>query len=139
MKKLAASLTLGALLFAACGGGSTPDSMSTEDGDHGAGAAACSSSGTSLSVTTKDTKFDKECLAVDAGQAFTIELINQDDFPHNVSIYKDPENKDRIYEGKPLAEGMKTVTYEVPAISEKGTYHFMCDIHPEMEGTFVVS
>lgn len=138
MKKLAASLTLGALLFAACGGGSTPDSMSTEGGDHG-GAAACSPSGTSLSVTTKETKFDKECLAVEAGQAFTIELINQDDFPHNVSIYKDPDNKERIFEGKTLAEGMKTVTYNVPAIAEKGTYHFMCDIHPEMEGTFVVS
>lgn len=137
MKKLAASLALGALLLAACGGGTKPEGKATSDGDDHA--AACSPSGTAIAVTAKETKFDKDCLAVEAGQAFTIELINQDDFPHNVSIYKDADNKERIFEGKPLAEGMKTVTYNVPAISDKGTFHFMCDIHPEMDGTFVVS
>lgn len=137
MKKLAATLTAGAFLLAACGGGNTADPASKSEGDDHK-KVACTSSGTALKVAAKDTKFDQACLAVKAGEAFTIELNNQDDFPHNVSIYRNEDHKDTLYEGKPFAEGMKSVTYSAPAISERGTFHFMCDIHPEMEGSFVV-
>ena len=136
MKKLAATLTAGAFVLSACGGGKTADPASKSSDDHMK--VACTSSGTALKVAAKDMKFDQACLAVKAGEAFTIDLDNQDDFPHNVSIYRTKDDKERLYEGKPFAEGMKTVTYSAPAIAEKGTFHFMCDIHPEMEGTFVV-
>ena len=55
-----------------------------------AAGGTCSPSGTKLSITSFDSKFDKKCLAAPANQAFTIDFTNLDrGIPHNVAIYQD--------------------------------------------------
>src|SRR4051812_49871545 len=49
-------------------------------------ATTCSPSGTSLALTAEGHKFDKDCLAVPAGESFTIRFDNRDTDRHNVAI-----------------------------------------------------
>lgn len=103
------------------------------------GGAACKPSGTELHVTASNLLFDTKCLAVPAGQAFTIVFENKDGgVLHNVSIYTDSSVSTQLFKGK-LTTGPDTVTYKVPAL-DAGTYYFQCDVHPAtMNGTFVVA
>lgn len=113
------AIVAGAL--AACGG----------DG----GDATCSPSGTQLSVTARDLSFNAECLAAPAGQPFTIELANEDEgLHHNVSIL---DGGEALFEGETF-EGVGRMTYDVEAL-EAGTYEFRCDVHPNMNGAFIVA
>jgi plastocyanin len=107
-------------VLAACGG----------DGD-----ATCSPSGTELRVTARDLAFDTDCLAAPAEQPFSIELANEDEaVQHNVSIRGGDEV---LFEGE-LFAGVERMTYDVEAL-EAGTYEFRCDVHPDMNGTFIVA
>jgi plastocyanin len=125
-----AVLTLGALAalsLAACGGGGGDEPTAT-----------CSPSGTSLSITAANTQFDTDCLAVPADKPFSVTLDNQDPgTPHNLSIYSDPGMTQSLFKGSIFA-GVKTETYQVHPLGA-GTYHFHCDVHPSMEGSFVVA
>jgi plastocyanin len=104
----------------------------------GGGAANCSPSDTTLSVTAKDIEFDKSCLAAPAGQAFTLEVENKDSVAHNVAILQSHESTDSLFTGDLVTGPDKSVTYDVPALPA-GTYHFHCIVHPDqMKGTFVV-
>lgn len=98
----------------------------------------CAPSGPALSVAAKGKKFDKDCLAAPAEQAFTIEFDNQDTgVPHNVAIYDAPGSDKALFKGQ-IIVGPNTVTYSVPA-QPAGTYEFRCDPHDDsMIGTFVV-
>lgn len=86
--------------------------------------------------------FDKDCLAMDAGTAFTVEFVN-DDPPqvHNWTLYTDSSAGERLGGSQGVQEPVpagETVTYEVPAL-DAGSYFFRCDFHPTtMVGTFVV-
>lgn len=108
----------------------------------------CEPEGTALAITTlkaqagKLPAYDKGCLAVHAGEDFTIELSNDDFLEHNVSIYlKDGANySDGLFHGELFRGPGETKTYEVPAIAEPGTYAFRCDEHlSNMKGIFVVA
>ena len=80
--------------------------------------------------------FDTDCLAAPAGEAFTIEFDNQDQgVPHNVAIY-DQEGGTELYKGE-IITGVDTASYSADAL-DAGTYYFQCDVHPNMNGTFVV-
>ena len=100
--------------------------------------AACSPSGTALSIAAKDRKFDKDCLAAPAGQPFTIEFDNQDSsVAHNVAIFDRTKGKKPLYKGE-LVIGPKKVSYSVPA-QASGTYEFECEAHDfAMMGRFIV-
>ena len=100
--------------------------------------ATCAADGTALAIVADDNKFDKDCMAVPAEQAFTIELDNQDlGIPHNVSIYDTANGDKTLYKGE-IIYGPRKITYTVPA-QPKGTYEFICDPHAEfMRGTFIV-
>lgn len=114
-------LAVAAGALAACGG----------DG----GDATCSPSGTQLSVTARDLAFDAECLAAPAGQPFTIELANEDEgVQHNVSIR---DGDEVLFEGE-IFGGIERMTYDVDAL-EAGSYEFRCDVHPDMNGAFIVA
>jgi plastocyanin len=124
-------LLLGAisLVTAACGG----DSETTADGEDG---AACEPSGTTVEVTAKGIDFDTDCLAAPADQPFEIVFHNDDGgIPHNVAIY--PGDGDPVFQGE-VFTGAETMTYDVPAL-DPGTYKFQCDVHPQMNGEFVVA
>lgn len=119
-------------LFGACGGGEsaddTPEAKSTEE-------PACSPSGSEVKLVAKNTAFDKNCLAVTAGQGFKVQVENADSVPHNLSIYEKEGGK-QLFNGDPLVNAGQTHTYETGAL-DAGTYYFRCDVHPEMDGQFV--
>jgi plastocyanin len=102
-------------------------------------ASTCSPSGTSLTISAKNIKFSKSCLAAPAGKAFTITFDNMDSgVPHNIDIFTNKSATKSLFKGATIT-GSKTTTYKVPAL-KAGTYYFRCDIHPtQMFGTFVVS
>lgn len=98
----------------------------------------CAPEGTALTISAKDTKFNKDCLMAPTGQAFTIAFENKESVPHNVAIYDERDGKKTIFKGEVFI-GPKTVTYAVPAIPEEGYYRFTCDPHNDtMNGVFVV-
>lgn len=97
----------------------------------------CSPNGTALSITAFDGKFDKDCLAAPADQAFTIDFNNLDrGIPHNVAIYEDQTAQKTLFKGE-LIDGPSKTTYSVQALPG-GRFFFMCDPHPDMNGTFIV-
>ena len=102
-------------------------------------AATCSPEGTALAIVAADNKFDKDCMAAPADQAFTIELDNQDNgIPHNVSLYDTADGgKKELFKGEIISGPSKT-TYQVPA-QAAGKYEFICDPHEGfMRGAFIV-
>ena len=106
-------------------------------GSEQAKAATCAPNGTTLSITAFDGKFNKDCLAAPANQAFTIDFDNLDrGIPHNVAIYENESAEKMFFKGD-LVEGPGKTTYSVPALPP-GKWFFRCDPHPDMKGTFIV-
>lgn len=100
--------------------------------------STCTANGTALQIAAFDNTYDKDCLAVPADQAFTIEFTNEDrGIPHNVSLYDTSTGTERtLFKGDTINGG--TITYTVPA-QPAGQYVFRCDPHPEfMVGNFLV-
>ena len=101
-------------------------------------AADCAPSGTSLALTAENHAFDKDCLAVRAGEAFTIRFDNRDSDRHNVAILPSHTSTETLFQGD-IMPGPKNTVYAVPNL-KAGTYHFHCEIHPNlMNGTFIVA
>lgn len=106
------------------------------------GPPPCLPDGTSLQIAAPPgavaSGFDQDCLASPMGEAFTVELTNDDSAPHNLSIYRDSSAAEAFFQGDILNPG-ESLTYEVDAIGEEGQFFFRCDLHPTtMTGTFVV-
>lgn len=147
MRRLVALAALLAMVLVGCGGGDdNTDPLAGGDAgtgmehNHGdeAAPATCSPSGTSLTISAKDTAFDKACMAVPAGQAFTIKFDNNDALPHNVTIQESHTATTSFFTGEQITGPNKSITYQVPAL-KAGTFHFHCIVHPDqMNGTFVV-
>jgi len=129
---------LGAVAVAAVLAAGGPAARPARADDNMNPGASCSPSGTSLALTAQDHKFDKDCLAVPAGQAFTIRFDNKDNDRHSVAILPSHMSTETFFQGD-IVPGPKSVTYSVPAL-KAGTFHFHCQIHPNlMNGTFVVA
>lgn len=85
--------------------------------------------------------FDKECMAAQAGEAFTVTFTNDDEgIPHNWTLYTD-ESANEVLGGAGSATeaitGVDETTYEVDA-QDAGEFFYRCDLHPTtMTGTFV--
>ncbi len=165
MRKLSVVLVAGALLFAACGdsdddpvaSGDAGRTQTTDTGatdntgmpgmdpnmpgmDHsGHQTSSCSPSGTSLSITASERKFDKDCLAAPTGQAFTLAFDNKDaGTNHNIVILKSHTDTGQPLFRAPLIQGAKVETLNVPGLAA-GDYAFHCEVHPSaMSGSFVV-
>lgn len=126
-----ATLALAALmvvLLAACSDGSGAD------GDAGGGTATVS--GGNVDIFADDLAFDVDTIEAPAGEAFTITLNNLELMAHNVSVYTE-QGGDAIVVGDFANNEGDTVETEVPAL-EPGEYYFLCDVHPDMDGTLVV-
>jgi plastocyanin len=127
LRRGAAILTLSlALVLAACGSSGTSN--------EGGGTVAVVNG--AVTVTAAELEFDASTIEATAGEAFTITFDNADSVPHNISVYTE-EGGEVIIEGE-IIDGGETVAVEVPAL-EAGTYYFMCDLHPDMNGAVVVS
>ena len=100
------------------------------------GAPAVTPSGPAVTVTAKDISFDTDTLRAPADQPFFIVFDNRDAQPHNVAIYTDSSASSLLFVG-PVFTGPDTVTYPAPALPA-GSYYFRCDVHPQMDGTFIV-
>ncbi|MFN2505871.1 MAG: cupredoxin domain-containing protein [Acidimicrobiales bacterium] len=162
MRKLTLVLMTGLVLMA-CGGdsedeaanddipapaASTPTSQGAapmdavaggnEHADHGGQpTSSCSPAGTALILTASGTKFDKNCLAAPAGQAFTINYDNRDDDTHNIAILESHMATEVLYRAE-IFQGPKVERLSVGAL-KAGNYAFHCEVHPDkMSGTFIV-
>ena len=90
-----------------------------------------------LTVTAEGLAFDTDCLALPAGEAVTIRLVNAEDAePHNVAIYADSSRSTQLFGGD-IVDGGESIDYQIEAL-EAGTYYFDCTIHPAMNGSVVV-
>jgi plastocyanin len=110
------------------GGGGAPG-----EGEPGGGGPG----GGPIDLTASNLAFDTDTITVPAGGEVTIRFRNQENVPHNVSVYADQAATDPIFQGE-LVQAPGTVEYRFPA-PDPGEYLFRCDVHPQqMTGTFVV-
>lgn len=115
------------LLLVACGGAASPT-----------GSVECRESVNGvLTVTADSLAFDTGCLALPAGEAVTIRLVNAEGAePHDVAIYTDSSRSTQLFSGD-IVDGGESIDYQIDAL-EAGTYYFDCTIHPAMNGSVVV-
>jgi plastocyanin len=149
MKKFVALAAVSVLLFVGCGSesddsdplaGGAPAAQDPHAGhntDHAGNAtSSCSPSGTTLTLTASGTKFNTDCLAAPASQAFKINFDNKDTLTHNIQILESHSASEALFDAGLIPAGTKTL--DVPAL-KPGTFAFHCKIHPgAMSGTFIV-
>lgn len=133
--------SVGLLIATGCAKQATESSKPANTSEHGnahePAKVKCAPGGSKLKLSAVDVEFSTDCLAVAANAPFAIEFENDDTgVEHNVAIFKDPKDPNKLFTGE-LITGPSKVTYQVGAI-DKGSYHFHCDVHPEMKGTLVV-
>jgi plastocyanin len=119
MRRLAISLTLLAVLFAACGG-------DDDGGGGGASSEACPSG--SVEIKMVDIKFDPEDATAQAGQEIC--WVNEDSIDHNAVA-----ESGATFESELFGKG-QTFT---ATVDEPGTVEYVCTIHPGMTGTIEVT
>ena len=136
-----------ALIGAACSSGSSDDAGASIAAGSSIAASAAASGGAggegtltveggAVTITAQNIEFDATTIEATAGEAFTVTLQNDDSAPHNFSVYTE-EGGEAIVEGE-IVDGGASVDVEVPEL-EAGEYFFVCDLHPNMNGTLVVS
>jgi plastocyanin len=88
-------------------------------------------------VVAQDIAFDTSTIELPPAPT-TITFENRDaGVQHNIAIYSDSSLADELFNGE-LVTGPTTVQYEVPALPP-GDLYFQCVVHPNMNGTVVVS
>jgi plastocyanin len=128
------SLSLGlAVALAACGGGD--DSPAASSGDNTGGGTVAVVDG-NVDLSANELQFDASVIEAPAGEEFTITFTNMESQPHNVAVDTE-EGGDEIVTGEVITGPDATTTITVPAL-EPGEYYFLCDVHPDMNGTIVV-
>ncbi|KAF5073495.1 Glucose / Sorbosone dehydrogenase [anaerobic digester metagenome] len=91
-----------------------------------------------VGVVAEAFAFNTSTITVPAGANVTMVFDNQDTgIPHNVAVYTDSSVAEEIFVGE-IIDGPGQVTYTFTAPEESGTYYFRCDVHPPMDGEFVV-
>lgn len=120
-RSLIGAVAFVALLGAACGGDDGGDAGGSAAGGDGGG-------GGSITLTAKDFAWDPGTLTAAAGSS--IELVNDDDAKHNLTIEDAGVDED--------VDGGASVTVDLGDV-EAGSYEFVCEYHPDtMTGTLEV-
>lgn len=94
-----------------------------------------------VAITAQNTLFTTNQLTFKAGSPVVITLDNKDSLPHDLSIYRTPEDA-----GNQQNALLKGATFTGPGSKQyrsgpipQGTYVFQCDVHPTtMKGTVTV-
>jgi plastocyanin len=89
-------------------------------------------------IKARNFAFDLSRITVPAGSQITVEFENEDGAPHNVAFYTTPSLTATIYKGA-IIDGPGKITYVFTAPAVPGTYFFRCDLHPSMQGQFIVT
>ncbi|WP_292367052.1 PQQ-binding-like beta-propeller repeat protein [Methanoculleus sp. UBA208] len=93
---------------------------------------------TTVNISADNLAFDTDTITVPAGAEVTMVFDNQDGgIPHNVAVYNSPARAEEIFVGE-IITGPAEITYTFTAPEEPGTYYFQCDVHPSMNGDFIV-
>lgn len=117
-RKSVVAVAFVALFGAACGGDDGGDETS-DAGGNGGGA---------VTLTAADFAWDPSSLTVEAGGS--IELVNEDDAKHNLTIEGAGVDED--------VDGGQTATVDLGDL-EAGSYDFVCEYHADsMTGTLEV-
>ncbi len=114
-------LVLTTLVLGACGGAATPAPSWPAD---------------AIVVTAKDRQFDMKELQINGAADTTLVLINKDSDAHNIAI-----RTRSGFEGEILFrfDPVSATTIVLPVGKlPKGSYFFLCDVHPTMSGTVFV-
>jgi plastocyanin len=94
----------------------------------------------SVELVADDLAFDKDSLTLPADQPNTIEMVNEENLPHNVAIKT--QEGDLVFrpDGGGIITGPgKSVEYDVPPLKQ-GEYIFFCEVHPaQMQGDLTVA
>jgi plastocyanin len=91
-----------------------------------------------VAIAAENFAFSMETITVPAGAEVTVNFDNRDDgVPHNVSVYTDSLAATAIFVGD-IITGPDQVTYTFTAPETPGNYFFRCDVHPSMNGDFIV-
>ena len=144
------------LVLTACAGGSDGDGGTTSgasssasstaatSGASGASAGStgalaeptCEPAGDTIALKASFFQFNRECMAANADEAFTIVFKNVSQTEeHNVAISRTDNSP--VFKGDVIGGG-GTATYEMDALPV-GDYQFFCEIHPaQMQGTLFV-
>lgn len=93
-----------------------------------------------LSVAAANLAFDAGQLVFRAGSPLVINFANNDTVPHNIAIYRTPQDAQvqtgSLFKGT-IINAAATSPYRVPSL-KPGSYYFQCDIHPTMNGAVTV-
>jgi plastocyanin len=124
MKRLLLGLGLVALaaVTAACSGATAAPATEAP--------APSTPAGDAIVIVAKDLVFVTTDVTVPADEPVAIVLDNQEGAPHNIAI-KDASGA-MVFKGEIVSN--KQVTNAVPALAA-GTYTFLCEVHPDMQGT----
>ncbi|MDQ3679518.1 MAG: cupredoxin domain-containing protein [Actinomycetota bacterium] len=89
-----------------------------------------------LTISAQDLKFSEDTIAVPAGKDVILEFVNRDEVFHNVAVYDGtgPDAKP-VFNGEGFpGDGERSYEFHAPP---PGTYTFVCDFHPNMQGRFL--
>lgn len=93
---------------------------------------------TMVNLTAQDIAFDTDNITVPAGTNVTVHFNNEDDgIEHNFAVYDSSLRTEQIFVGDTIT-GPDEIDYNFTTPDEPGTYYFQCDIHPMMNGDFIV-
>jgi hypothetical protein len=88
-----------------------------------------------LDIVAIGIAWDTTCLVAPAGEAFTVNIDNQDaGIPHNLDLLTE-EGGDQIAATE-VEPGPVQQTLDVDPL-DVGSYFYLCDVHPNMTGTLV--
>ncbi len=94
--------------------------------------------GQRIRIKAKNLVFDLSRITVPASSQVIVEFENDDTVAHNVAFYTTSSLAATIYKGG-IITGPGKITYTFTAPATPGTYYFRCDVHPFMNGQFVVT
>ena len=123
--KLLAVLAALTLVLAACG---DDDAAATTAAPATTEATTTAPAAAEASVLIEGFAFDPPELTVSVGT--TVTWTNQDSATHTAS------STDGVFDSGNLSGGSGTYTH---TFTEAGTFDYICNIHPSMEGTIVVT
>ncbi|MBW3591659.1 MAG: cupredoxin domain-containing protein [Actinobacteria bacterium] len=89
-----------------------------------------------VEIAANNLQFDKDELIIPADTAFVLQFDNQEAQPHNVAILEEEGSSEALFREDPFT-GPEVVEWEVEPIPA-GEYYFLCEVHPNMNGTATV-